>query len=722
MVKLGKQRIPLGNFPQETQKKSLLSPKKFPLPEKQTTAPPATPDLLEYRPLAPGAIMNNVMRSLETSNPLQSSPGERVVQAKLSIGKPDDKYEQEADNVAKDVVQRINSTGIANVVNPRNSGKPIIQRKTHGITPISGDSSVNFQNNLNRAKGGGQPLAPNLQQQMGTAMGADFSGVRIHTGTNAHQLNRSIQAKAFTTGKDIFFKKGAYNPNSQGGQELIAHELTHVVQQNGTLSQTQSQGVIQRTVDDAIAMANDIYSEIIGHDHNFNSWQEVQEVWSEFDDQDVELIWREYLLPDSTTTPQQNPPLGVNTTVAPTTSPTLAHGSSASDSTTPAQVQQAYQGFDYQSLGNITKIVTGKTTSRRGHLNTLVDEYENNLSDGRTISGLQQDLERLLKVKQKGYALIEQLNNKMFKDNTKINDVKTWLENNIIPREQETVAALTAMVEQEHGDDNSTVLSTLADNVDFSRGDLVYGIHSARTIALRTIDSIQNYRWYYADAYNNHYGIGYGDAFAETSTQRKNTEKQELVNQHMSGKNSDVALASSNADSPAFARAYYQGIRNSRYAPTKVFDYRHNQLVAESRRTLADAQKAKAVRKACKFGIGMVSSLPPFSTNQAKIHFILDGLGDLGDIAQKKALTSVGRTYVPITSSELAFVYRFWSQLRNTVKFYVNQKEVVAPWLTNWTLTGNDGATVQANYQEWQEYGKRRIKKFKGNMPNKTLT
>ena len=720
MAKLGKQRISLRNFPQETQKKSLLSQKKFPLPEKHTTTPPATPDLLEYRPLAPGAIMNNVMGSLKTSNPLQSSPGGRVVQAKLSIGKPDDKYEQEADNVAKDVVQRINSTGINHIVNPSNPGNPKVQRQAYGSTAISGTAPANFHNNLNRARVGGQSLAPNLQQKMGTAMGADFSGVRIHTGTNAHQLNRSIQAKAFTTGKDIFFKKGAYNPNSQSGQELIAHELTHVVQQNGTSSPSQSQGVIQRTVDDAIAMASSIYSDIVGHDHNFNSWQEVQAVWSEFDDQDARLIMREYLLPDSTTTPQQNPPLGVNTTVAPTTSPTLAHGSSASDSTTPAQVQQAYPGLDYQSLGNITKIATARATTRRGNLNTLVDEYESNLSNGRTISGLQQDLERLLKVKQKGYELIEKLNNAQFKDHTtKINAVKTWLENNIIPREQDTVAALTAMLEQEHGDDSSTVLNTLEDNVDFSRGDLIYGIHSARTEAAQTLDSRHGYNWYYADAYNNYYGIGTGDAFEKTSSKWTKGGKQKLVNQHMSGKNSNVA--SSTADSPAFARAYYQGIRNSRYAPTKVFDYGQNQLVAESRGDLAEAQKAKAIRKACKFGIGMVSSLPPFSTNQAKIHFILDGLGDLGNIAQKKPLTSVGTTYVPITSSELAFVYRFWSQLRNTVKFYVNQKEVVAPWLTNWTLTGNDGATVQANYQEWQEYGKRRIKKFKGNMPNKSL-
>ena len=63
-------------------------------------------------------------------------------------------------------------------------------------------------------------------------MGADFSGVRVHTGGEAHQLNEQLSAKAFTTGNDIFFRGGEYNPQSGSGQELLAHELTHVVQQS----------------------------------------------------------------------------------------------------------------------------------------------------------------------------------------------------------------------------------------------------------------------------------------------------------------------------------------------------------------------------------------------------------------------------------------------------------------------------------------------------------
>jgi hypothetical protein len=96
-----------------------------------------------------------------------------------------------------------------------------------------GEASTDLESAINSAKGGGQTLDAGLQRSMGEAMGADFSGVRVHTDTQADMLSRSIQAKAFTTGQDVFFRQGAYEPGSRGGQELIAHELTHVVQQKG---------------------------------------------------------------------------------------------------------------------------------------------------------------------------------------------------------------------------------------------------------------------------------------------------------------------------------------------------------------------------------------------------------------------------------------------------------------------------------------------------------
>jgi hypothetical protein len=84
---------------------------------------------------------------------------------------------------------------------------------------------------INRARGGGEALDNHIQKQIGEGLGADFSQVRVHTGQEADVLNQELQARAFTTGQDIFFRDGQYNPGSTSGRELLAHELTHVVQQ-----------------------------------------------------------------------------------------------------------------------------------------------------------------------------------------------------------------------------------------------------------------------------------------------------------------------------------------------------------------------------------------------------------------------------------------------------------------------------------------------------------
>jgi hypothetical protein len=183
------------------------------------------------------------------------SPYSLPVQAKLTIGEPGDKYEQEADRVASQVVKQINSPEAAQLTQGQSSisdlqrsplplevqreampeeeelqAKSILQRRE---AIAGGEASTDLESAINSARGGGQPLEAGLQRSMGQAMGADFSGVKVHTDAKSDQLNQSIQAKAFTTGQDVFFRQGAYEPGSRGGQELIAHELTHVVQQNG---------------------------------------------------------------------------------------------------------------------------------------------------------------------------------------------------------------------------------------------------------------------------------------------------------------------------------------------------------------------------------------------------------------------------------------------------------------------------------------------------------
>lgn len=86
---------------------------------------------------------------------------------------------------------------------------------------------------INSKRGGGSSLDSNVQAQMSESMGYDFSGVKVHTDSESQQLNQSLGAKAFTTGSDIFFGEGAYQPGTSAGNELLAHELTHVVQQGG---------------------------------------------------------------------------------------------------------------------------------------------------------------------------------------------------------------------------------------------------------------------------------------------------------------------------------------------------------------------------------------------------------------------------------------------------------------------------------------------------------
>jgi hypothetical protein len=227
----------------------------------------STAKLLEPRPFAaplpieetaPSTNSSRFGNLLEIStlfSPRQQFPS---VQPKLTIGEPGDQYEQEADRVAAEVVQKMNAPadsrsldegGNSNKPIQRSLIKPIAQRANQVSSPpiqrypefhnhlrrqlLAGDPApqADFENRLNQARQGGSPLDKTLRSKVEPIMGADFSGVKIHTDAQADQLSRSIQAKAFTTGKDVFFRQGAYEPASRGGQELIAHELTHVIQQ-----------------------------------------------------------------------------------------------------------------------------------------------------------------------------------------------------------------------------------------------------------------------------------------------------------------------------------------------------------------------------------------------------------------------------------------------------------------------------------------------------------
>ncbi|MEQ8677292.1 MAG: DUF4157 domain-containing protein [Aggregatilineales bacterium] len=212
--------------------------------------------------------------------------GGNVLQAKMTVGEPDDQYEQEADSVAQQVmtmpdasVQRempeeeellqakpisaLQREGLEEeemlqgkllqregLEEEELQAKPIdtlqrempeeeemLQGKSAGVPEVTED----VEGKISSMKGGGQALPESTREFLEPRFGQDFSGVNIHTGNDAHQLNEAVQARAFTTGNDIFFRDGEYSPDSSAGRELLAHELTHVVQQGGSEAQRKSE-------------------------------------------------------------------------------------------------------------------------------------------------------------------------------------------------------------------------------------------------------------------------------------------------------------------------------------------------------------------------------------------------------------------------------------------------------------------------------------------------
>jgi hypothetical protein len=106
-----------------------------------------------------------------------------------------------------------------------------IAREASGILP-SGEVHPAVQSEISATRGGGSSLDTGVADRFSSSLG-DLSDVRVHTDDNADRLNRSVSARAFATGTDVYFAKGEYSPGSAQGDKLIAHELAHVVQQRG---------------------------------------------------------------------------------------------------------------------------------------------------------------------------------------------------------------------------------------------------------------------------------------------------------------------------------------------------------------------------------------------------------------------------------------------------------------------------------------------------------
>ena len=186
-----------------------------PLVQRQAKPEEEEEEKIQTKPLA-GQISPLVQRQVEPED-----EEEKKVQAK----RPDDLVQRQEEREEEE---------------EKLQAKSLVQR----VGPEGGDAVPQLEQSLVQARGNGRPLAEGFRGRMESAFGADFSSVRIHSDEQSDRLSRSIQARAFTRGHDIFLRQGEYQPASAGGQRLLAHELTHVVQQNsGAVQRAQMQAM-----------------------------------------------------------------------------------------------------------------------------------------------------------------------------------------------------------------------------------------------------------------------------------------------------------------------------------------------------------------------------------------------------------------------------------------------------------------------------------------------
>ena len=175
-----------------------------------------------------------------------------ALQAKLRIGQPGDKYEQEADRVA-DEVMRMPEPEMQRQVEEEEEEilqtKPLVDQ----ITPLvqrqveeedeeemlqaksredaTSEVPNDLESHINAIKGGGRPMAESERAYFEPRFGYDFSQVRVHTDAQAAESARGLNARAYTVGQDVVFGKGEYSHGTYERRRLMGHELTHVIQQ-----------------------------------------------------------------------------------------------------------------------------------------------------------------------------------------------------------------------------------------------------------------------------------------------------------------------------------------------------------------------------------------------------------------------------------------------------------------------------------------------------------
>ena len=202
-----------------------------------------------------------------TGNLLKGGGKGPVVQTKMTVTDANDAHEKEADAVAEQIVsggkssvqrageeemelkrlQRAEDEEMPEEIeesrlqraadDPSISDDELAEAKRIERKEVDMNKSFDVGGQIEdqiRGTSGGQKLDAGIQAKMESGTGQSFDNVRVHTDSQADALSSSLGARAFTTGTDIFFKQGEYNPGSDDGQKLIAHEGTHVIQQGGT--------------------------------------------------------------------------------------------------------------------------------------------------------------------------------------------------------------------------------------------------------------------------------------------------------------------------------------------------------------------------------------------------------------------------------------------------------------------------------------------------------
>lgn len=156
----------------------------------------------------------------------------------MRVGPADDRYEREADAAAAAVVERLASGG-ATPATAQRTPAATVRRRAGGMGAEGGAVADATAARIDARRGGGTAIPAAIRRSMeGAFGGADFGGVRLHTGAESASLNRELGASAFTVGSDIFLGGGTPSFGSAGGQRLLAHELAHTRQQDGAARRT----------------------------------------------------------------------------------------------------------------------------------------------------------------------------------------------------------------------------------------------------------------------------------------------------------------------------------------------------------------------------------------------------------------------------------------------------------------------------------------------------